>query len=269
MQLVGCSGDVDDDAVESSSARRKVASTYVAVELCAGRMPRRADCGRSSVIPDSRAEHGYPSPYVIVAHGGARYQPGHRPATRRARDSPVRRVEPEIAQRRGRRQTVRRVRREARGRESVPPGSSGCRGDRRGTSRRGGLAHLGVPLPAEVDDGCLWCEQFERALQARRRRARVHGEVATPFGLLRRANSTPGRRDARPLRVDVHRVERTRETAASRATQQPSIRRRRLRPGHPQAGGIPERVDRRLDDAPRTTRAGGIPSARPSNQPAT
>ena len=63
---------------------------------------------------------------------------------------------------------------------------------------------LGVAVPAEVEDRAFGREQVERALQAGRRRARVHDEVAVAGGVLRAREADAERgRDRRPRGVDV------------------------------------------------------------------
>ncbi len=59
--------------------------------------------------------------------------------------------------------------------------------------------HLGVAVPAELEHRALGREQVERALQAGRRRARVHDQVAAAGRILgtREAGAERGR-DAGP-----------------------------------------------------------------------
>ena len=61
--------------------------------------------------------------------------------------------------------------------------------------------HLGVAVPAEVDDRALGREQVERALQPGRRRAGVHDQVATVGGVRRQREVDAERgRDRGPAR---------------------------------------------------------------------
>ena len=65
--------------------------------------------------------------------------------------------------------------------------------------------HLGVAVPAEIDDGALGREQVERPLQPGRRRAGVHDQVAAVGGVggQREVDAERGR-DAGPAGIDVH-----------------------------------------------------------------
>ena len=209
MQLLGCSDDVDDDAVgvEIRAPEGRIDDVRRAVEPLRGPECLAAQAvGDHHVIADGHAEHGYPSPYVIVWHTAGRLPAASRAITSgnsSKRDSPVRSASNAGSRSSSRASASRSavVRREARAGESVPTWLERMPRRPAWNAPAEREPHLGVAVPAEVDDGCLRCEQFERALQACRRRARVHGEVAAAVGLLREGEVDPeGRRDTRAAR---------------------------------------------------------------------
>ena len=96
------------------------------------------------------------------------------------------------------------VRRALRAGETVPTWLARSRRRCAWNAAPSGEPHLGVAVPTEVQHGALGREQVERALQPRRRRARMHDEVAPADGIFwpREAGAECGR-DLGPGAVDV------------------------------------------------------------------
>ena len=112
---------------------------------------------------------------------------------------------------------------------------------------------LGVAVPAEVDHRALGREQVERALQAGRRRARVHDEVAARRRRRpARAKPTPSApaTAARPGSTSTSVTSTAGNRASRRATQQPTMPAPTTAIRSPTSGGgVPQRVDGGLDGA--------------------
>ena len=108
------------------------------------------------------------------------------------------------------------------------------------------------PYQLRSIDGALGGEQVERALEARRRRTRVHDEVAAAVSVIREGEvDAERRRDVRAAGIDVHEgdlhgrepAEQSRDAAADH----PGADDRD--PVADERGGVPQRVDGGLDGA--------------------
>ncbi len=146
------------------------------------------------------------------------------------------------------------------GRRAAPAAGRGDRADLAGADAEAPRVeraaerqpHLGVAVPAEVDDGALGREQVERPLEPGGRRAGVHDQVATVGGVGRQREVDAERgRDLGPAGIDVderdlHRREPAQQ-AGDAAADHPGAD-----DGDPvaeQRRGVPQRVDGGLDGA--------------------
>src|SRR4051794_18681537 len=120
---------------------------------------RQATCGQTRHDPRQLVEARLAGHEHIEGRVAQEVERKGQPVGRRTPRAPGRRHRPDLA-----------------GTEPKAPGVE-CAAERQ--------AHLGVAVPAELEHGALGREQVERALEPRRRRARMHDQVASALGVLR------------------------------------------------------------------------------------